>query len=835
MKNFILLVLWVCISVSLIIGLNGAFGKIPAIGSLLDPVTGLYYTARTAEPDDQIAAKIPGLAGEVVVIRDERSVPHIFASHDMDAVTALGYVVARDRLFQMDFIPRVAAGRLSEILGSSMLETDRFLRQTGMEWGAQKNLQRIRGNQSFELEPINAYVRGVNAYLDQLEPKDYPIEMKLLGYKPERYTPMHVLRILQYMTFDLTYRSDDAVYSELKQLLGGEAYKSLFPEYAKLFVPIIPEKGGQLPAQEKRVVYSSNEAGLKDASFPDITSAAGIASNEKGSTVLARKKAFQDGLAGTPLEGYIPGKGSNNWAVGPTRSVTEAPIIAGDMHLSLWLPSIWYEVHMVSPGMNTYGVTIPGAPLPVEAFNEHVGWAFTNTGSDQIDHLKLTLNDAGNQYLYNGAYRDLTLDIDTFRVKGAAPVVDTLFYAHWGPVTIDDEEAIALNWVAHDSSRTLLALWNMNRARSFDEFQDATRYWDTPMQNIIYGDVDGNIAIRATGYLPIRKAGHGMGLLDGSTDAFEWIGRVPFDELPYSFNPAQGFLTSTNQQPADSLYPYYQGHNWRPGYRSLRIDALFNSKEQHDVKDLKKYQSDVYVVQRDLFATLLEDVDTLSPKADELKQMLLNWEGIASVDRPEPLVMDIYLKYLGDLVWDEPMFTEFQSPTEEQLYEVLTGQDDAVWLDIQGTEQEEGSIDILRLALEHTADSLSSAYGWGTEHWRWGDHHKVVFRHFTRSEALAGLWRGPFEYPGFASTLSPARGLTTTHSASWRMVVDFSTQPPTGYGVYPGGQSGNPFSEYYDKHLDTYLNFKHYSLYRPRIASDFAPDRIISTTSISPE
>ncbi len=829
MKNFVLLVLWICISTSLIIGLSGAFGKIPAIGSLLDPATGLYYTARTAEPEDQIAAKIPGLAGEVVVVRDERSVPHIFASHDLDAVSALGYTVASDRLFQMDFIPRVAAGRLSEILGSSMLETDRFLRQTGMAWGAQKNLDRIQKQQVFELELMNAYVRGVNAYLDQLEPKDYPIEMKLLGYKPERYTTMHVLLILQYMTFDLTYRSDDAAYSELKQLLGGASYKSLFPEHAKLFVPIIPEKGGQLPAQEKRVVYARTNVDLIDSSPVDI------ASIETLSPVLAGKHAFQHSLAGTPMEGFIPGKGSNNWAVGPTKSATDAPIIAGDMHLSLWLPSIWYEVQMVSPGMNTYGVTIPGAPLPVEAFNDNLGWAFTNTGSDQIDHLKLTLNDAGDKYLYNEVYRDLTLDIDTFHVKGAESVVDTLFYSHWGPVTIQEKDAVALHWVAHDSSRTLMAQWNMNRANTFVEFQDALKYWDTPMQNIIYGDVDGNIAIRSTGYLPIRKAGHGMGLLDGSTDAFEWIGRVPFDELPYSYNPRQGFLTSTNQQPADSLYPYYQGHNWRPGYRSLRIDALLNSKEQHDVADLKRYQSDVYVVQRDLFATLLEDVDALSPRADELKKMLLNWEGIASVDRPEPLVMDIYLDNLGTLVWDEPVFTELRSPTEEQLYEVLSGEEDPAWLDIQDTEGVESSIDILRLALEHTADSLNSTYGWGAAHWRWGDHHKVVFRHFTRSEALGSLWRGPYEYPGFASTLSPARGLTTTHSASWRMVVDFSTQPPTGYGVYPGGQSGNPFSAYYDKHLDTYLNFKHYSLYRPATVSEFTSDRITSTLSISPQ
>ena len=823
MKNYTLLALYAILSAVIIVCLDGAFGRFPAIAGLLDPAAGFYYNARYAEPEAQITANVPGLKGEVSVLRDERSVPHIYAADDLDAIAALGYTVARDRLFQMDFIPKVAAGRLSEILGPSMLETDRFLRQTGMEWGAKKNFQRLLENPTIELDLVRAYIRGVNAYIDQLAEKDYPIEFKLLGYKPERYTELHVMRILQYMTFDLTYGSDDEEYTALKRALGESAYLELFPEHARLFVPIIPEKGGMVQPQEKRLIYQ------RDATASTALSSVGE------SVVMTEKLAIQKTLAGTPMEGYIPGKGSNNWAVGPARSTTDAPIIAGDMHLSLWLPSIWYEVHIVSPGMNTYGVTIPGAPLPVEAFNDHLGWAYTNSGTDQIDHLLLQLDESQRRYRYKDGFRDLELVSDTIHVKNGAPVIDTLYYAHWGPVTIEDGEAIALQWVAHGPSRTLQAQWAMNRSTSFDEFQNALRFWDTPMQNIILGDVDGNIAIRSTGVLPIRKAGHGKGLLDGASDDAEWIGRVPFEELPYSYNPQQGYLTSTNQQPADSLYPYYQGHNWGPGYRSLRIDALLDNKERHSVDDLKKYQSDVYVVQRDLFAPILEDLDNLSPKAQELRQMLVNWEGVASVDRPEPLVLDIYLDQLGDLAWDEPVFANTRRPNQERLYMLLTGGVDEKWLDRIGSEDLEQLPDVLTEALENTVRELEETYGWGAENWRWGDHHKVVFRHFTRSDALKGLWRGPFEYPGFASTLSPASSLTTTHSASWRMVVDFSTQPPTGYGVYPGGQSGNPFSQFYDYHLDTYLNFEHYTLYRPASIEQFDADRIISKLTIQPE
>lgn len=845
MKNFLLLMVNCALAGAAVIVLNGAFGKIPAVGKLLDPAGGLYHNARVAEPAENLTAHIPGLQGNVTVIRDERSVPHIFADHDLDAVSALGYAVAEDRLFQMDFIPRVAAGRLSEILGPSMIETDRFLRQTGMEWGARKNLKRILRGDTPELPLIEAYVRGVNAYISQLTEADYPLEFKLLGYKPEPYTPLHVMRILQYMTFDLTYASDAAEYTELERVLGEGKYEALYPEHAELFVPIIPEKGGMVPASAKRQVYSkgpalaethadelaSEKLELKDAKA-ELKDAKSVRNEiaSLSSAIMARKLAFQRANAGTAWEGYIPGKGSNNWAVGPSRSTTDAPVIAGDMHLSLWLPAIWYEVHMVTPNIKTYGVTIPGAPLPVEGFNDHIGWAYTNTGSDQIDHLLLQLDPAGEKYRFEGGFRDLEITLDTLHVKGQSPRIDTLYYAHWGPVTIENGEAIALHWVAHDTSRTLHAQWEMNRANSFTAFQNALRYWDTPMQNIIFGDVDGNIAIRSTGYLPIRKAGHGKGLLDGSTDAYEWIGRVPFDELPYSYNPEQGFLSSTNQQPADSLYPYYQGHNWRPGYRSLRINALLDGKEKHSVADLKKYQADVYVVQRDLFADLLKDVDGLSAHAVELRNMLLNWEGHASIDRPEPLVMDVYLEKLNALVWDELVFEQLRRPNEERLYAMLAGEMDGGWLDIQTTPEKETAADIITLAIEQTAAQLETEYGWDPGNWRWGDHHDVVFRHVTRSEALQGLWRGPFEYPGFASTLSPASGRTTTHSASWRMVVDFSTSPPTGFGVYPGGQSGNPFSQYYDTHLNTYLNFDHYALYRPERVEDFEEERKTSVT-----
>jgi penicillin amidase len=374
----------------------------------------------------------------------------------------------------------------------------------------------------------------------------------------------------------------------------------------------------------------------------------------------------------------------------------------------------------------------------------------------------------------------------------------------------------------------------MHHARDLTEFEDALRFWDTPMQNIAQADTAGNIAIRSTGYLPIRQDGHGMGLLNGSSDEFAWIGRVPFEELPHSTNPAQGYLTSTNQQPADSTYPYYLGHDWRASYRSLRIDSLLRSKSNHSVNDFKRYQSDVYAMQYELFVPLLDSLPGLSPRADSLRQLLTAWDGSTGVERPEPLVMDEFLDALTRSTWDESAFRRARRPAEYILYGLLTDAPNASWLDIKSTSIREDAAGVLRHALEATADTLDARYGWGAANWRWGDHHHIVFKHLTQSSALEALWRGPLEYPGFASTLSPASSRETTHSASWRVVVDFSQTPPVGYGVYPGGQSGNPFSPLYDGQVMPYVQFQHFDLLKPATPNALPAAQTTSRITLQP-
>jgi penicillin amidase len=541
-------------------------------------------------------------------------------------------------------------------------------------------------------------------------------------------------------------------------------------------------------------------------------------------------------MQGTALEGFRTGKGSNNWAAHGSRSATGAPLLAGDMHLSLSLPAIWYEAHLVTPSMNTYGLTVPGAPILVEAFNDHLGWAFTNTGADQIDHYALALDSTGTRYRFGDGWRDLEFVIDTIRVNHGTPVLDTLRYSHFGPVHLPEPNAVdpvnpggavAEHWVAHEQSRTLLALWHMNHAASLEAFEDGLRDWGTPMQNILYAGTDGHIALRSTGLLPLRSGGHGRGLLDGTSDAHAWTGFVPFDALPYSRDPAQGFLTSSNQKPTDASYPHYLGHDWRDGWRSLRLDTLLRRSNAHTPADFKRYQADVDVQQRDVFVPLLRPLEGLSLRADTLRRMLQRWDGTAAVDRPEPLVFHIFLQELDDRMWDEAIFQNNPDPADAVLLRLMRSDPDAAWFDIQGTEPVETAPEVLARALNATVATLASRHGWTPEAWRWGDQHRILFRHLSQSAALKPLWRGPYAYPGFASTVSPARGDTATHSASQRHVVDFSTDPPTGWGVVPGGQSGNPLDpRFYDAQLPTYLDFGYYNLLRPA-TPDALPDSAV--------
>jgi penicillin amidase len=473
------------------------------------------------------------------------------------------------------------------------------------------------------------------------------------------------------------------------------------------------------------------------------------------------------------------------------------------MHLNLSLPALWYEAHLVSPDMNLYGVTIPGAPAIVEGITETTAWAFTNTGSDQIDYYVLETNEDQTEYLFDGSMVPFEVHSDTIFVADQAPIIEERLYSRYGPVFLDGDHVTTIRWVGHDRSRSAEALWNMGHARTYTQFEKALEFWDSPMQNILFASRDDTVAIRSTGHLPIRAGADGSGVLDGSSGENIWSGRVPFKELPHSINPDQGYLASANQQPADPSYPYYLGSDWREGYRSLRINKLLSDQERHTVNDIMSYQADVHVVQADHFIPFLDDLSGLSENAARIRDVLVEWDRETRTDQAEPLLFDYFLNDFVDQVWDEPVFDGRPDPGDMTVYYLLETDPESRWFDVESTTERENASKLLRDALESTATRYFAELTDNKDDLRWGRHNHLLLKHLTRSEALRPLWRGPFEYPGYRATLSPSGSRMNTFSASWRVVVDFSSVPPNAYGIYPGGQSGNPFSTRYDENVDT--------------------------------
>lgn len=751
-------------------------------GPMLEPWNGLYATARSARPHNSEDLLLAGMDAPVRIEMDDRGVPHLFAGSAKDATMALGYTVARDRLFEMEFIWRAATGRLSEMLGEAALEQDRHFLDIGMAQTVRKNTSR----QSRDSTEINAYtewyVAGANAWLNALSPPEWPFEYRLFGVEPSPVTAEYSQALFAFMAYDLSFHTSDAGYARARALLEPAEYERLYPEFSEHEVYIVPSTHRSGTVSGRR----DGEAALWHSPY----------------SVVEDLRDDEPGYPASLAEGFKPGKGSNNWAVNGSRSSTGMPILAGDMHLNLSLPAIWYEVHMVTPDLNTYGVTFPSAPAIVEGITETHAWAFTNTGSDQLDSYVLTLDDTGTKYLYDGEWRSLVVTTDTIRVRGAEPLVHEVQWSHHGPVRKVGSRSVAMRWVGHEYGHTLQAIVAMNAAVDHASFDRATRLWDYPMQNILYAGRDSVMAIRSTGYLPVRADGVGDGFLDGSTSRTEWLGRVPFDELPAVVNPASGFITSTNQRPAGREYPFYMGNDWRSIHRSQRIQELLSGRDEHSADDLKTYQADVYAKQADYLIPVLGTLHDLPARSAEIVDRLTKWDRHMAVALPEATMFASLVDTLESLVWDEPVFAAIPDPVFVRMFDL--DPEASFWFDMVDTPQQERFSDVLTVALARQSAPADVR--------PWGDVHTLSIRHITRSTALRPLWREGMSYPGWRETLSPARGMAATHSASWRVVVDLSTDPPSAWGVYPGGQSGNPFSSQYDDHVETFTAFQYYAL-----------------------
>ena len=388
-------------TIALIWILEIRIGKIPPIGPFINPSTGFWQNAESKHKLVTEKLTIPGLQQGVIVRYDENRIPHIFAKNDHDLYLAQGFVTARDRLWQMDIQTRSASGRLAEIIGPAALDIDRYHRRMGMVYGAENGLKGLMADPDSKAMAL-AYTEGVNGYIHQLSPKDYPIEFKLLNYAPEDWKPINCIFLLKLMSETLASGSNQLAMTNNLKEFGSKDVDELFPDY---------------PFHESPIIPVGTKWDFKPLPIP------------KPSKEFVAQK-----MANATTREKFEGIGSNNWAISGAKSATGYPILANDPHLNLTFPSIWYQVQLCSPTVNVNGASLPGAPCIIIGYNQNISWGVTNVDADVLDWYQVKFKDESrNEYWYNNKWNRVNRRIEVIKVLGAKDETDTVLYTHHGP------------------------------------------------------------------------------------------------------------------------------------------------------------------------------------------------------------------------------------------------------------------------------------------------------------------------------------------------------------------------------------------------------------------
>ena len=803
----------------------------PALGPFLDPAHGVWAVATRANLPENQAAKIPGLRAPVNVRYDDRGVPHVFATNLLDAYRAIGWVHARDRLFEMEIQTRAVAGTLSELVGKRAVELDREARAMGLAWGAERTY-RLADSNSSSARGIRAYAEGVNAYIDQMSASDLPLEYRLLSAKPMRWKPQYSAYLLSRMGLTLAYSDGELRRARVEALIGKLAADALFPSNSPIQEPIQPN-GQHAPRFDFAKLPPPQPAdSSKLAVANDLDRAA------------ARFASATGGEGDFAL-------GSNNWAVSPKRTAAGFALLEGDPHLSLSMPSVWYEEQLVVPDtVDAYGVGFVGAPFIAIGFNRDVAWTETNTAADVADYYIETVDNDSHpaNYKLDGAWKPLEVRIETVRDRaGAALATDTIYHTHRGPMLRAGKLWVSRRWTVLEPNDVNGVFEHAAMARSSADIFKAFDSYTTPAQNVLTADRGGHIAIRSTGHYPIRPktAPRGDVLIDGSTSANDWQGWWPLADYPQSVDPAQGYLASNNQQPKDpKVDPRYFGWDWPDPWRAMRINALLRADSAVTPDAMRRFQTDPVSERTKIFVrAFTQAVDSAPAPRDSAlthaAKILAGWDQRFTTDNEVAVLYVAALDELTRRTWDELVIPGATSndrprgaatPSATMLTELLSDPKSPWWDDRSTRNVVEDRDMILRASLLAGYQRVIKQYGEPGAAWRWGYVRYANIHHLLRIPALSRLSIPMQSGPG---TLNPSGGDGTAGS-SWRMVVELGPEV-RAWGTYPGGQSGNPASKRYDDRLAKWQAGELDTLRFPHRAADLSGRTLSSTLTLTPE
>jgi penicillin amidase len=786
-------ILSAAVSIGLIYALNHPLGPAPALGKFFDPYNGFWQNAESTSRYKDINVNLAGLRDKVEVYFDDRLVPHIYAKNDEDLLFMQGYITAKNRLWQMEIQTHNAAGRISEVAGKSALKADRLSRRIGLGFGAENSKAFIEKDpESNDL--IRAYCAGVNAYIKNLQPKDYPIEYKLLGYAPEEWTPLKVALLLKNMANMLSVYEYDIENTNFVSKYGQDQFRYLYPERDSFYDYIIP-KG----TAWNFTADSSISKKLEDA--------------PKSEKISNMDHDWGEESYDRTIEKPRELNGSNNWAVSGSKTKSGKPLLCNDPHLQLNLPSIWYEMHLVSPSMNVYGATLPGAPCVISGFNDSIAWGVTNGGRDVRDWFKITFkDDSHDEYLVDGKLEKIKRRIEHIKIKGGGEFLDTVLYTRYGPIVFDksfgdvkSKQYLAMKWTAHQGSNEFKTFYLMNQGKNYDDYIIALNNYSCPAQNFVFASRSGDIAIKEQGTMPLTK----MFVTDGSKSENDWHYVIPTANNPTIKNPERGFVSSANQFPVDGTYPYPVTHvGIYEDTRAMRINRLLEVTDKLDAAYMMKMQSDNYNVQAALtLPTLLRVIDRSKLKGEELEALkqLDKWDYYDNKDSKATVFYEAWNDEFQNMLWDEmndPSLPMRRPNVFKTAYFIREDSTSAFYDNLQTGERETREMVILS-SFDKAMDKLKQQYGslskipdWGTRKATMVHHISPALDAFSRMNIYCGGNRGIIN------------ATTHDHGPSWRMIVDFGDMK--AYCLFPGGESGNPGSKFYDNMIDKWAKGEYY-------------------------
>jgi penicillin amidase len=741
-----------------------------AVSILLIGVCGAIgcFWLRTSLPqvDGEIALK--GLGATTTIARDDRGVITIKAASANDAYFAMGFAHAQDRLFQMDAMRRLGAGRLSEVFGAATVDTDKLTRTLGLY--AQAESQVAEASPGLR-QALDAYAAGVNAFLDTRHGA-LPPEFVLLNYRPESWKPADSLVWGRIMALQLSG-------NYIEEQLNLRLKKSLKPELFGLLLP------------------------------------------------ATRSAAALPGFYG-PLNAA-----SNNWVVGPARSSSGKPMLANDPHLGLGAPSIWYLAHIVTPQMNWLGATSPGMPILVIGANDHVAWGFTTTQSDTEDLFEEKLVDGKlDQYQTPAGPKAFDIRHEIVKVKGEADVAFDVRSTRHGPVISDLDEKpkpedpiLALAWAATlPEDRTADALYEMNMATSAATFETALMDFHAPQQNVVYVDAAGKIGFVAAGRVPVRRAIYKGSQLPapGWSGDYDWIGTLPFENLPHDDGGTEGWIATANNKTVSSDYPYFITGEWPSDDRFQRIRSMLRAKEKFSTGDFERMQQDILSQPlKDLIQSWLPETGDAEPT---IRDMLATWDGRMDRNRAEPLIATLWLDRAARRIFGDELGEDFDAWWFWRIDLLNTAiADGKACDDVRTAEVETCSFEI-GAAFIDTLKDLRSGYGANVENWHWGKAHRAHVTHpiFRQIPVLGSLLDADLPTGGDFFTVNRgaafghkgALEFPHVHGPTMRLVVDMAN-PMAAEITLAGGESGNPLSPHYADWLTDWRDGRYRTIVQP--------------------